>query len=174
MHFQCENTRKKLFWCQINRSRVLLSFPSCDWLHSSNHGAYYNLKKLEHQSKQPVAQNTCNALLIYDICECFLQGSCGYLLSKSTIFTGKNIPCISQGMKKPAYYRFVKIFENYVPLCISFGIMQSEVNCQIVHPTVHNSRSPVIEKIKPQPAESAVLKISVSFSKYIPTSWYIY
>jgi len=77
-------------------------------------------------------------------------------------------------MKKSAYYGFVKIFENYVPLCISFEIMQSEVNCQILHPTMHNSGSPVIEKIKPQPAESAVLMSSVSFSKYIPTSWYIY
>ena len=48
------------------------SFPSCDWLYflQSWHVLY---EKLEHRPQRPAAWNAWNALLICDICECFLQ-----------------------------------------------------------------------------------------------------
>ena len=63
---------RKLFCHQTNQSTSLFSFPSCDWLYflQSWHVLY---EKLEHRPQRPAAWNAWNALLICDICECFLQ-----------------------------------------------------------------------------------------------------
>ena len=84
--FQAKTRERKLFCRQINRGRVLFSFPSCEWLYlfQSWHMLY---EKLEHRFQQPAAENTWNALLINGICESFLQWSSGYLLWKLTVFT---------------------------------------------------------------------------------------
>ena len=68
---------------------------------------------------------TASNVRICDICGYFLQRSGGYLLRKCTIFTGKKLRCISQGVKKTYLMnKFVKILENYAPLSVFLGIMQ--------------------------------------------------
>ena len=116
------------------------SFPNCDWLCFFQSWCIKLYKNLEHWFQQPVAKKTCNTLLI---CECFLQGSCGYLLPKFTILKGKKIPCISQGMKKNSLLidlsklNFLKIMCHYAFL---LELIWGEL-CNFAPP--HNSGSRV-------------------------------
>ena len=95
--FKAKTPERKLFCRQINRSRALFSFPSYDWLY------FFQSWRVLYKKTSIERRDAC------------------------TIFTGKKFLCISQGMKKKTWviYRFVKIFENYVPLCVFFsGIMR--------------------------------------------------
>ena len=94
--FKAKTRGKKMFYRQINRSRALFLSQAVIGYISSNHGACH-IKKLVHRPQRPVGWNAWNSLMI---CERFLQRSGGCFLRKCTIFTGKEFPCISQGMKK--------------------------------------------------------------------------
>lgn len=104
------------------------SFTSCNSLH----------KKLEHSSQWPSAYNAWNVLLIWYICERFLQWSSGYLLQKYAIFMGKKFPFISQGIKKkPSLLIDLSTFSKIVPLCIFFKLWELCTQSQIMSFCMH-------------------------------------
>ena len=83
LSFSKQTRKGKLFCCQINQSRVLFSFLSCDWLYFFQ--SWRIILKLEHRSQQPATQN---ALLI-----------CNIFATKRWLFVlcfQKKFPCISQ------------------------------------------------------------------------------